>query len=133
MHYKQNHVYVGLDLHKDTHTAVIIDCWNEELDKIVIEDKPSDFTKLLNKVNKIAGDLTPVFGLEDVHGYRRSLATFLLEKGQVVKEVNSALSYSERMSYATTQKSDSWDAYCIASVILRLLDKLKDANPQDLY
>lgn len=133
MHYKQNNVYVGLDLHKDTHTAVIIDCWNEKLDKIVIENKPSDFTKLLNKVRKIAGDLTPVFGLEDVHGYGRSLATYLLEKEQIVKEVNSALSYSERMSYPTTKKSDDWDAYCIASVLLRSLDRLPDANPQDLY
>jgi transposase len=133
MHYKQNHVYVGLDLHKDTHTAVIIDCWNEKLDTIVIENKPSDFTKLLNKVNKIASNLIPVFGLEDVHGYGRSLAVFLLEKGQVVKEVNSALSYSERMSYPTTKKSDDWDAYCIAAVLLRILDKLPDANPQDLY
>ncbi|WP_017352621.1 transposase [Clostridium sp. ZBS18] len=51
----------------------------------------------------------------------------------VVKEVNSALSYMERMSYPTTQKSDDWDARCIASVLLRKLDTLPDANPQDLY
>lgn len=93
MHKKQNHIYVGLDLHKDTHTAVIIDCWEEKLGSITIENKPSDFTRLMNKVNKIAGDLTPVYGLEDVHGYGRSLAVFLIEKGMVVKEVNSALSY----------------------------------------
>ena len=51
----------------------------------------------------------------------------------IVKEVNSALSYMERMSYPTTQKSDDWDARCIASVLLRKLDTLQDANPQDLY
>ena len=34
MHKKQNHIYVGLDLHKDTHTAVIIDCWDEKIDSI---------------------------------------------------------------------------------------------------
>ncbi|NFI55794.1 IS110 family transposase [Clostridium botulinum] len=133
MHKKQNHIYVGLDLHKDTHTAVIIDCWEEKLGLITIENKPSDFTRLMNKVNKIAGDLTPVYGLEDVHGYGRSLAVFLIEKGMVVKEVNSALSYMERMSYPITQKSDDWDARCIASVLLRKLDTLPDANPQDLY
>lgn len=37
------------------------------------------------------------------------------------------------MSYPTTQKSDDWDARCIASVLLRKLDTLPDANPQDLY
>lgn len=133
MHKKQNHVYVGLDLHKDTHTAVIIDCWDEKIDSITIENKPSDFTRLMNKVNKIAGKLIPVYGLEDVHGYGRSLAVFLIERGMIVKEVNSALSYMERMSYPTTQKSDDWDARCIASVLLRKLDTLPDANPQDLY
>lgn len=133
MHKKQNHIYVGLDLHKDTHTAVIIDCWDEKIDSITIENKPSDFTQLMNKVNKIAGKLTAVYGLEDVHGYGRSLAVFLIEKGMIVKEVNSALSFMERMSYPTTKKSDDWDAKCIASVLLRKLDTLPDANPQDLY
>ena len=133
MHKKQNHIYVGLDLHKDTHTAVIIDCWDEKIDSITIENKPSDFTKLMNKVKKHAGKLIPVYGLEDVHGYGRSLAVFLIERGMVVKEVNSALSFMERMSYPTTKKSDDWDANCIASVLLRKLDTLPDANPQDLY
>ena len=133
MHKKQNHIYVGLDLHKDTHTAVIIDCWDEKIDSITIENKPSDFTRLMNKVNKIAGKLIPVYGLEDVHGYGRSLAVFLIERGMIVKEVNSALSFMERMSYPTTKKSDDWDANCIASVLLRKLDTLPNANPQDLY
>lgn len=133
MHKKQNHVYVGLDLHKDTHTAVIIDCWDEKIGSITIENKPSDFSQLMNKVNKIAGKITPVYGLEDVHGYGRSLAVFLIERGMIVKEVNSALSFMERMSYPTTKKSDDWDAKCIASVLLRKLDTLPDANPQDLY
>jgi Transposase len=115
MHKKQNHVYVGLDLHKDTHTAVIIDCWDEKIDSITIENKPSDFTRLINKVNKIAGKLIPVYGLEDVNGYGRSLAVFLIERGMIVKEVNSALSFMERMSYPTTKKSDDWDANCIVS------------------
>jgi len=53
MHKKQNHIYVGLDLHKDTHTAVIIDCWDEKIDSITIENKPSDFTKLVNKVKNM--------------------------------------------------------------------------------
>lgn len=133
MHKKQNHIYVGLDLHKDTHTAVIIDCWDEKIGSITIENKPSDFTRLMNKVNKKAGNLIPVYGLEDVNGYGRSLAVFLIERGMIVKEVNSALSFMERMSYPTTKKSDDWDANCIASVLLRKLDTLPNANPQDLY
>jgi len=133
MHYKQKFVYVGVDLHKATHTAVIIDCWNEKLGEIQIENKPSDFKKILVKANKLADGLTPVFGLEDVGGFGRSLAVYLLEKGQIVKEVNSALSFAQRKSYPTTKKSDSWDAFCIACALLSNLDKLPDANPQDLH
>jgi transposase len=77
--------------------------------------------------------MTPVFGLEDVGGYGRSLAVYLIEKGFKVKEVNTALSYAERKSYPTTQKSDSWDAECVARILVNKLDILPDANPQDVY
>ncbi|WP_084760312.1 IS110 family transposase [Cohnella panacarvi] len=72
-------------------------------------------------------------GLEDTGGNGRALAVHLVEKKQIVKEVNSALSYNERMSNATIQKSDSWDAFCIANVLFARLDDLSDANPQDIY
>ena len=80
-----------------------------------------------------AKGLKPVYGLEDTGGNGRASAVHLVEKKQIVKEVNSALSYSERMSHATTQKSDSWDAFWIAKVLLAKLDDLPNANPQDLY
>lgn len=133
MHFKQDHIYIGVDLHKETHTAVMINCWSETLGEIQIENKPSAFPKLINKVKKHAKGLIPIFGLEDVGGFGRSLAVFLLDKGQIVKEVNSALSHSQRMSYPTTQKSDSWDAYCVACVLLARLKELPNANPQDVY
>lgn len=28
---KENFIYVGIDLHKETHTAVMIDCYNQKL------------------------------------------------------------------------------------------------------
>ena len=28
---KENFIYVGIDLHKETHTAVMIDCYNHEV------------------------------------------------------------------------------------------------------
>jgi transposase len=132
-HYKQNYVYVGIDLHKGSHTAVVIDCWNEKLFEITIENKPSAFPSLVEEIEKHSDGLKVIYGLEDVGGYGRSLAVFLLENGQWVKEVNSALSHAQRKSYPTTQKSDSWDAYCVACVLLAQLNNLPDANPQDFY
>lgn len=132
--HKQQYLYIGLDLHKNTHTAVIIDCWNKKLGSITIENKPSAFPMLIKEVKKYAkNSLIPVFGLEDTGGNGRSLALFLIEKKYIVKEVNPALSSAERRSYPTTQKSDDWDAYCIANVLLNKLEILPNANLQDSY
>jgi transposase len=134
LHYKQKHIYVGIDLHKKTHTAVIVNCWNEKLGELCFENKPAAFDGLLDYVKQFKKrGMTPVYGLEDAGGYGRSLAVYLVENKQTVKEVNSALSYAERKSYPTTQKSDSWDAECVAKILLNKLDNLPDANPQDIY
>lgn len=134
MHEKQKHIYVGVDLHKQHHVAVIINCWQEKLDEIKFENKPSAFSTFLLDIDKLTEEgLTPVFGLEDVGGYGRSLAQFLTDHGKVVKEVNPALSYAERKSQMTTQKSDSWDAECVARILLNQLNHLPDAKPHDLY
>jgi transposase len=134
MHEKQKHLYVGVDLHKQHHVAVIINCWQEKLGEIKFENKPSAFSTFLVHIDKLMEEgLTPVFGLEDVGGYGRSLAQFLTDYGQVVKEVNPALSYAERKSHMTTQKSDSWDAECVARTLVNKLDQLPDAKPHDLF
>ncbi|WP_102691527.1 IS110 family RNA-guided transposase [Rummeliibacillus pycnus] len=134
MHERQKYLYIGVDLHKHHHTAVIINCWQEKLGEIQFENKPSAFSKFLLDVDKLVDDgLTPVFGLEDVGGYGRALAQFLTDHGQVVKEVNPALSYAERKSHMSTQKSDSWDAECVARILVNKLDLLPDAKPHDLY
>ncbi|WP_071460638.1 IS110 family RNA-guided transposase [Bacillus massilinigeriensis] len=134
MHEKQKHVYVGVDLHKQHHVAVIINCWQEKLEEIKFENKPSAFSTFLLDIDKLTEEgLTPVFGLEDVGGYGRALAQYLTDHGQVVKEVNPALSYAERKSHVTVQKSDSWDAECVARILVRQLSQLHDAKPHDLY
>ncbi|KOP69420.1 transposase [Lysinibacillus sp. FJAT-14745] len=134
MHERQKHVYVGVDLHKQHHVAVIINCWQEKLDEIKFENKPSAFSTFLRDIYKHMDDgLTPIFGLEDVGGYGRALAKYLADHEQILKEVNPALSYAERKSHMTTQKSDSWDAECVARILVNKLEQLPDAKPHDLY
>lgn len=134
MHSKRNYIYVGIDLHKETHTAVIINCWNETLGEITIENRPAEFIKLIKKVLKYCKDgLIPVFGLENAYGYGRSLAVWLLENGYVVKDVNPALSYAQRKSAPMIKKDDSYDAYCVAVILLNQLNELPDAKPEDSY
>ncbi len=58
---------MGVDLHKNHHTAVIIDCWHEKLGEIKFDNKPSAFPALLKEVKKhTKKGITLVFSLEDV-------------------------------------------------------------------
>jgi len=50
---KENYVYVGIDLHKETHTAVMIDCYNQKLGEITFPNRPADFPKLVTKVKNV--------------------------------------------------------------------------------
>ena len=131
---KENIIYVGIDLHKETHTAVMLDCWNHKLGEITFENKPSEFHKLTKKVSRfLTEEKTVVYGLENAYGHGRALAVWLLEKGWAVKDVNTALSYAQRKSVPMYQKSDSYDAEAVALVLINMLDKLPDAVPDDAY
>lgn len=133
MNKKQDYIYVGIDLHKETHTAVIINCWNEKLGEITIDNRPSQFKKLLEAVRKHSKNTTPIYGLENAYGYGRNLAIFLVENKQIVKDVNPSMSYAQRISAPTTKKDDSYDALCVANVLLNKLDELPDACPHDSF
>ena len=97
MQKRENLLYVGIDLHKESHTAVMVNCWNEKLEVVVIENKPSEIKKLAEKVNKKSNHLglEPIYGLENAYGYGRSLAVWLIEKGYIVKDINPALAYDQ--------------------------------------
>ncbi|MFK4476717.1 IS110 family transposase [Bacillus sp. RC206] len=134
MHHRQNYLYVGVDLHKEQHTAVIINCWQEKLGEIQFENKPSAFSKFLLEVETYVCDgIAVVFGLEDVGGYGRALAKYLVDHEQVVKEVNPALSFLERKSQVMIQKNDSWDAECVARILVNKFEQLPNVNPNDLF
>lgn len=132
---REKYLYVGVDLHKAQHTAVLVNCWNEKLKTITIENKPSEFTKLLQKINRVALrlGLEPIYGLENAYGYGRSLAVWLIEKGCIVKDVNPALAYDQRKSAPIMEKNDEYDAYAVATVLINQLQKLPDAKPEDSY
>ncbi|MFD0959139.1 IS110 family transposase [Paenibacillus chungangensis] len=127
-------VYVGVDLHKQHHTSVIIDCWGKVLGEIKFDNKPTAFPQLEKEAKKhTKKGMFVVYGLEDVGGYGRALAVHLIENKCWVKEVNSKLSSKRRESLVTVEKSDSLDAECVALVLKDSLYKLPDAKPIDLY
>lgn len=134
MHPKMKHIYVGVDTHKHKHTAVIINCFNEKLDEITFENKPTCYEELLNTVKKhTKRGISPVYGLEDTNSSGRPLTVFLLSKKKKVKQVNSTLTYNERKKLPIIHKTDSFDAQCVAKILLDECDLLPDAEPIDIY
>lgn len=101
---------MGLDLHKEQHTAVIMNYLNEKLGEVTFLNKPAEFQKLVTKAKKYGSEEALVFALENAYGYGRALAVWLIEKGYIVKDVNTALSYAYRKSVPQYKKSGSYDA-----------------------
>ena len=131
---KEDLIYVGIDLHKESHTAVILDCWNTKLGEITFANTPAEFPKLTRKVDKFyTENKEPVYGLENAYGYGRGLAVWLIAKGLMVKDVNTSLAHRQAKCRAMYKKSDSDDAEAIALATINLLDSLPDACPNDAY
>jgi len=133
-HPKMQYTYVGIDSHKDSHTAVFMDCFFEKLGEMTFENLPSKFPTMLEDALKYNADgTTLMFGMEDISLYGRSLTVFLKNNGQAVRHVNALLVARERKNRNITQKTDSVDAECAARVLLSKLSELPDAQPHDDY
>src|SRR3989338_7714973 len=60
---KRQTMFVGIDVHKDTHTAVGISPFGEKLFELTVGNYKKDFEALTNKVAEMKGTLSPYFGL----------------------------------------------------------------------
>lgn len=116
-------LFVGVDVHKDTHTAVGISPFGEKLFEVTIGNYKKDFEALARKVETMKGSLSPYFGLEDCQGYGERLATYLVEKYPVV-HVPSILVDRLRQTQTHPEKSDSLDACGVAKVMMNDMESL---------
>lgn len=133
-HRKLGFVYVGIDCHKETHTACVISPFNEKLETLTFNNCKEDFNKLLDMLSQYTNnEITAIYGLEDTKHLGHTLATFLLSRGKIVKHINSNFTYNERKKYPIIDKTDELDAQCIAKVTLDELDNLPDAQDDEIY
>lgn len=130
---KRNCAFCGIDMHKQQHTAVVIDCWMRKMGEVTFENRPRKFDGFIREVNKLAGDKTLVFGLEDTRGFGRNLALYLKSHKYMVKDINPALGNAMRLSSPTMEKNDSYDAFCVARILRDMVDKLPDVKTEDIY
>ncbi|MEC9489737.1 MAG: IS110 family transposase [Halanaerobiales bacterium] len=128
-----NYVFVGVDTHKNQHTACLLSCFHDKLGIIKTPNNPAHFDSFIQNINSLKShDKKLVFGLEDTQGLGHSLAQWLLDQGYIVKEINPALTKRERHHSANPDKSDEIDAEAIANVLIvdfnGLPDAIYDAN-----
>ena len=127
------YVFVGVDTHKEDHTACITNPWHKILGTCRVTNDSAFFGKFLDEVtNTIPKGLIPAFGLEDTDGLGRPLAQFLIQSKQMVKEVNPAKVDRERDKSCHPDKSDPQDAFCISKVLVDEFFSLPDARENDL-
>ena len=133
MHPKMQYTYVGIDSHKETHTAVFLDCFFEKLGAITFGNLPADFATFLTQAQSLKQDGTAfMFGLEDVSNYGAMLAKFLRASGQPVKHVNAYLVARERKNL-NVDKSDTADAECAARMLISKFASLPDVEDDEKY
>jgi len=124
----QNYVFVGVDTHKNQHTACVLSCFHQKLGLTQTSNNPANFESFIKDINSFKSpDKKLVFGLEDTQGLGHSLAQWLLDQGYTVKEINPALTKRERHHSPNPDKSDEIDAEAIANVLLTDYSKLPDA------
>ena len=119
-------LFVGVDVHKDTHTAVALSPFGEKIFEMTIGNEAADFISLVEKT-KIEADyigLAPRFGLEDVHSWGERLSSFLAEKGLPVVAVAPVLVDHRRQKATHPEKNDSLDAHGVAEVMIQRIDSL---------
>ncbi len=119
-------LYVGMDIHKDNHTAIATNCFGQNLLELAISNSEQDFDDLVAQVERLskAENLKPVFGLEDSYGYGLRLAKYLYEKGLLIKMIAPVLVDRERQYETHPEKSDSLDALGVAKVLIQRIDRL---------
>lgn len=119
-------LYVGMDVHKDTHAAVGVTAFGEKLFAVSIGNSRADFNTLIERSQSVARErrLGLVFGLEDSTGYGLRLARHLFANNLLVKTVPPIYVDRERKYETHPEKNDSLDAYAAAKVLIQRIDTL---------
>lgn len=119
-------MYIGVDVHKDTHTAVGISPFGEKLFELTIGNYQKDFDALSTRIRKVESEslLSPYIGLEDCRGYGERIASALYAHGYPMVHVPPILVDQARKRQTHPEKNDSLDALGVAKVMMHDIDSL---------
>jgi transposase len=109
---------VGIDPHKNTHTAAVVDgVTGEQVGVLTVKARPAGHERLLAWARSLHGDL--LFAVEDCRHVSGGLQRFLLARGERVVAVPPKLMAGARRGARTRGKSDPIDARAVATAALR--------------
>jgi len=112
-------LFMGIDTHKDSHTAAVLDGYFEVLDTITFANDKKGFEDFEKKLKKISRGRKLLFGLEDSQGLGSFLASYLTGKGYTALEINPVTTDRGRRHTVSRDKSDERDAIVIAKTLIR--------------
>jgi transposase len=126
-------LFVGVDVHKESHTAVGLNPFGEKMFEMTISNHERDFASLIVRSHDEAkkANLSVRFGLEDVHSYGERLSSFLCEARQLVVAVAPILVDRARQRTTHPEKNDSLDAQGVAQVMIQRIDTLPEYTITD--
>lgn len=110
-------IYVGIDNHKDQHTAAVLNCFSQVLLEKKISNSEESFKELVGDIRELSGK--PIFGLENTSSYGARLARYLFQNGFEVRTVSPVLTVRERHHQTHPEKSDAKDAKGVAQALIQ--------------
>lgn len=111
-------IVIGIDPHKQTHTAVAVDgSTGELLGELTVPARQAGHERLLGWARALAAERR--FALEDGRHVSGSLERVLLARGETVVRVPPKLMAGARRSARERGKSDAIDAAAVARAALR--------------
>ena len=110
-------VTIGVDPHKQTHTAAAVDQLGIELEHRTVAARPTGNEELVQWARGL--DSERVWAVEDVRNVSGSLERFLIDRGETVVRLAPQLMAGARRGARSRGKSDPIDALAIARAALR--------------
>jgi transposase len=121
---------VGIDVHKHTHAAALIDDRGGEIAALTVANSPKGYRQLIDWLVE-HGAATAVIGVESPGSYGRCLVAALAGAGFEVLQVPAWRTHRERHRRGPG-KTDPGDALSIAHVVLTKRDELGPAEEPEL-
>lgn len=121
---------VGIDVHKGSHTAALLDECGALVETLTIANSAEGAAQLHSWLGE-HGVETAVVGIENAAGYGRLLTGALAAAGHVVLNVPAWRTKRDRHAHGPG-KSDAGDAVAVAEVVLRRRSELGPALEPEL-